>query len=1146
MAGAIDDLTETLEMLTASGYRGRILDRGLARGLIWEDGEVPEDSPPFAASLTDDLLDYAYAILELALELRGLAPNSGILPKSFLTAGEAIESAIHRGEHNPDEGFHRVSAAVAFHLARYSARAYSILKDAPSSLNLSPSETAVFFLLRRKFDQLHELFSSRLLDEENRDERIAKRLKNNDDYESSDAIHDVILNAFMSAIALFHHAISTGSINSGQAARNKMFHVAQSASDLNSVSHWWTSTLAAHLIDELWDLSFYSKLPPLPPDDPAQERWSRLRLNFIQRLFASSRSSIELWPSQLEAARRSVDPDDDLVVALPTSAGKTRIAELCILRTLAREERVVYVTPLRALSAQIERDLAETFVPLGFRVSSLYGSAGVEAEDSKKLRTEDIVVATPEKLDFALRNDANIINDVGLIVFDEGHMLGKGEREVRYETLVQRILKRDDCENRRIVCLSALFPSPEEMSDLVEWIRQDHEGSPVHSVWRPTRQRFGIIKKTRTGHGRLEITLGEEKPFVPGFVEPVAPPEDGRRKNLFPQDKNEMTISSAWRFVGQGRKVLIYCPIKKSVETLGKLVLKLLSQGVIFPLVADSEALREARNVGQEWLGKDHPAVKCLKFGVAIHHGSLPRQFLSEVEQLLRSGECLLTIASPTLAQGLNLSASVLLAASIWRNGDVVPSSEFANVAGRAGRAFVDLEGLVLHCVWEDSEFREKKAITTWESLVEEAKGAKLTSGILELALGLIVRISATTGIPWTEVIEYISGNITAWNFIAQEDDNITESDWERDLASLDAVLLGTLDPETPAETLSDTLRETMSGSLFSRQLSSHTENEIPPEAIFGLLTARATRIWSTTEANQRKGFYSAGIGLSAGVRLHEQIEFLVQLLIEIESGITSGDEPSVTEAVSKFAGIVFEFAPFQPFKGLPDSWEAMLTDWMLGKNAAEVINDSGSVGVDFLQDAVCYRLPWAMEAVRVHASSIGLGAAESLTGLGPRAVEAGSTNESAIVLIGSGLGSREAARIAVKDTSASFFDHDSMLTWLRADRVERRTANPDWPSGITRNSWIRFYEQRHKAKLSAWKRKMFSIGAQWAPEANLKEREVVLGPPLRNRGNRILSPDYQFLGETEYEISLGDLVSVWINPAKDGLFLEYFGPTVN
>ena len=57
-----------------------------------------------------------------------------------------------------------------------------------------------------------------------------------------------------------------------------------------------------------------------------------------------------------------------------------------------------------------------------------------------------------EKLDFALRNDPSLIDDVGLIVLDEGHMIGPSEREIRYETLVQRLLRRSDaaeCACRR-------------------------------------------------------------------------------------------------------------------------------------------------------------------------------------------------------------------------------------------------------------------------------------------------------------------------------------------------------------------------------------------------------------------------------------------------------------------------------------------------------------------------------------------------------------------------------------------------------------------------------------------------------------------------------------------------------------------------
>jgi replicative superfamily II helicase len=202
---------------------------------------------------------------------------------------------------------------------------------------------------------------------------------------------------------------------------------------------------------------------------------------FIASLYARKNAEVELWPSQREAAKRSGDLTDDLVVALPTSAGKTRVAEIAALMTLSVGRRVLIVTPLRALSAQTERSFRKTFAPLGFQVSSLYGASGISAGDEDTLRTREIVIATPEKLDFALRNDPTLINDVGLIVLDEGHMIGPSEREIRYETLVQRLLRRSDAANRRIICLSAILPGGDELNDLTAWIRNDEPGSPVRS-----------------------------------------------------------------------------------------------------------------------------------------------------------------------------------------------------------------------------------------------------------------------------------------------------------------------------------------------------------------------------------------------------------------------------------------------------------------------------------------------------------------------------------------------------------------------------------------------------------------------------------------------------------------------------------------
>ena len=703
------------------------------------------------------------------------------------------------------------------------------------------------------------------------------------------------------------------------------------------------------------------------------------------------------------------------------SAGKTRIAELCILRTLASTQRVVYVTPLRALSAQVERDLAQTFLRLGLSVSSLYSSVELDSGDAETLRQGHIVVSTPEKLSFALRNDATLIDDVGLVVLDEGHMLGPNEREVRYEVLVESLLRRQDAAKRRIVALSALFPTPEEMAPLVAWVRQDASGEPIYSNWRPTRQRFGTIQwLDGVGAARLDMAVEGQNSFIRRFIEPYLPPEGSRRKNAFPNNKNELTLAAAWQFVEQGRRVFVYCPLRRSVETLGKLILTSIRQGILTPLRQASQPMLDAINTGTEWLGAEHPAVQCLQHGVALHHAGLPRPFLNEIEGLLRSDECPLVIASPTLAQGLNLSASVLLIPSIWRNQSIIPSTEFANVAGRAGRAFADLEGLVIHVIWEDVAGRRRYALQNWKNLVSSAGSIRDVSGLLELTIRICTMIADQANVPFEEVLEYVTSNESAWDFNPTQNSGSerTEADWESAIASLDTAILSLLDPETEESNIDSNLAQALDGSLFSRLLPSkdQAEQEMLPQFV----AARAHNIWSATDATQRRGVYLSGVGFQAGSYLTTGLDGLVALLLEAEAAIENGELTDLVEAVTTFADLVCRVAPFRPRDPMPPTWRDGLAAWLEGRPASDVISILGSDGVDFLQDIITYRLPWAMEAVRVLAIAVGDSRANDLKGLVAAITETGNANLTVHTLIRSGLRSREAAREAVESTGAS------------------------------------------------------------------------------------------------------------------------------
>src|ERR1700722_15429075 len=118
-----DAISRVLAELVLPQARGRLLAQGLARGMVWRDGVIPEGAPEFSLSLTPDLLDFGYGVLALALELRDKnrerRPDQQFETHDALrVAAEAIESAVRRGDPNQgDQGRHLVISAAAFHIA---------------------------------------------------------------------------------------------------------------------------------------------------------------------------------------------------------------------------------------------------------------------------------------------------------------------------------------------------------------------------------------------------------------------------------------------------------------------------------------------------------------------------------------------------------------------------------------------------------------------------------------------------------------------------------------------------------------------------------------------------------------------------------------------------------------------------------------------------------------------------------------------------------------------------------------------------------------------------------------------------------------------------------------------------------------------
>jgi superfamily II DNA/RNA helicase len=1159
MATNIADIQAVIERASAPGFRDGLLARGQARSMIWRDGALPPNAPEYSPRLSHDLFSYGFGLLGLGLRLRELDGSGASARQAFEQAASALEAVIARGEPNDaNRSFYFILTASAYHLARLSARAYSVLRTESVQENFSTIEKAISSLILRDFTALERQIVDMDLEGAGADRAITIRLASQSDQAAEgredndelllEAINRALVDSFLRAMALFLFGLERGHIEYVDQARALLAEGTAVCADLQTIPQWWAFRVASHLIKDLWACSFHEILP-LEPLGLAAPNWKRMRDNYIALLLSRKKAEIEFWPSQIDGAKRAVDQSDDLVVSLPTSAGKTRIAELCILRCLASGKRAIFITPLRALSAQTEVVLQRTFVPLGKTISSLYGAIGVNAADKDVMKTSDIVIATPEKLDFAIRNDPALLNDVGLIVLDEGHMIGTNEREIRYEVQIQRLLRRADAAERRIVCLSAILPDGDQLDDFCNWLRRDQPGGALKSEWRPTRLRFGEVIWYEVS-ARLNLRVGDERPFVPEFLTAFRPPI-GQRTTPFPKNQNELCLATAWRLVEGGQTVLIFCPIRRSVEPFARAVVDLNKRGALPALLSvPTEVITTALALGREWLGADHPVLKCLELGVAIHHGALPTAYRKEVERLLRDGILKVTISSPTLAQGLNLTATSVVIHSLFRNREPIPTSEFKNVIGRAGRAFVDVEGLILHPIYDERETRLQK----WETLISDVTLWHLESGLVRLVVRLLERMIEKLGKPTLdELLQYIVNNTATWDFpvVSEETTQTATAErrtWDTHVTTLDTALLSLIGEEDIADAdLEAKLDELLASSLWERSLQRR------PESVQTLvaqgLKSRARFIWANSTPAKRRGYFLAGLGLQAGHALDAIAPAMNEELVRFNAAVLNGDVDIAITSATALAENIFAIEPFIP-DVMPTDWRMVLAAWLRGEPLVDLASGQEDDVLRFVENALVYRLPWAMEALRVRASANGetvgdFDIDDLELGVAVAAVETGTLSTSASLLIRAGFGSRIAAIKAVNDTAAGFASFVELHRWLRSEVVRACELAPDWPTAETRPLWNEFKSNLRPTPVVEWTETDTVVDALWVTETPRAGTSLRVAASAQGT-SMFFRPDGHMVG----------MIGADLNPDRQGhlradvmedsskVRLRYFGPS--
>ena len=419
---------------------------------------------------------------------------------------------------------------------------------------------------------------------------------------------------------------------------------------------------------------------------------------FVDAIANSERDDpiLELWPSQrraisselLNPARRAV------VVEMPTSAGKTLLAEFSMVQALALNpnSRVAYVVPTRALVNQVTARLRKDFYPLGYTTEAAVPVFELDPAEDELLRGPfNIVVTTPEKLDLLLRVDHPSVYELSLVVADEAHNISDDERGARLELLLGML--RRERPATRFLLLTPFVPNGDE---LASWLGGD-SNALIQVTWRPSERisAAALRKKVRSGPHQIwlhtmpsagQVDVAYEKETLLSQI-----PQSVDR----PESKKAISASAAIALASQGG-VLILLRGRATAEQRAEEIARLMEPAT------PSSLARAVMHFAREELGSAHPLPSLIERGIAFHHAGLSHDLRLLIEALIETGDIRIVCGTTTLAQGVNFPIASVIVESFykyvglpeqWRQ---LSYAEFWNIAGRAGRALRDRLGLVV------------------------------------------------------------------------------------------------------------------------------------------------------------------------------------------------------------------------------------------------------------------------------------------------------------------------------------------------------------------------------------------------------------------------------------------------------------------
>ncbi|KAK4858352.1 hypothetical protein QYF36_015114 [Acer negundo] len=411
-----------------------------------------------------------------------------------------------------------------------------------------------------------------------------------------------------------------------------------------------------------------------------------------------------LDPFQSEAIK-CLDNGESVMVSAHTSAGKTVVALYAIAMSLRNKQRVIYTSPIKALSNQKYREFKEEFSDVGL----MTGDVTIDPNASCLVMTTEIWRSMQYK-------GSEVTREVAWVIFDEVHYMRDRERGVVWEESIVMAPK-----NSRFVFLSATVPNAKEFAD---WVAKVHK-QPCHIVYtdyRPTPLQHYIFPAG--GHGLYLVVDVKGKFREDSFhkaLNALVPPgegdkkrESGKRQKGLVAGKvgEESDIFKMVKMIIQRQydPVIIFSFSKRECEFLAMQMAKM-------DLTLDDEKVNiesifwsamDMLSDDDKKLPQVSNMLPLLKRGIGVHHSGLLPILKEVIEILFQEGLLKCLFATETFSIGLNMPAKTVVFTNVRKfDGDKfrwISSGEYIQMSGRAGRRGIDERGICILMVDDKME----------------------------------------------------------------------------------------------------------------------------------------------------------------------------------------------------------------------------------------------------------------------------------------------------------------------------------------------------------------------------------------------------------------------------------------------------------